>query len=276
MPIKKRVLQDIIEKLSFISDKNNIENIYIVGGYPRSLIMENVKDDVNDIDVASAWPRESIKLGNLFSSEFINELPDIYNRTGTLKINYKNVDLEFQGVLDNIFDYEKEIQELSKNAISINPLNLNIYSRDFTLNTLIMNLNDYNVYDITGFGIRDIEDKIIRTPIDPNISIKDNTLNILRALRFSVRYNFNIDDKLLKAIDKYKKYILKENSIQRVQIEILKMLKENKEDSINVIKEFGMENLIKNNKYNIYNSIKNIDIENYEDDLKNLIGENLT
>ena len=273
MPIKKRVLQDVIEKLSFISDKNNIENVYIVGGYPRSLIMENVKDDVNDIDVASAWPREAIKLGNLFSSEFINELPDIYNRTGTLKINYKDIDLEFQGVLDNIFDYEKEIQELSKNGISINSLNLNIYSRDFTLNTLIMNLHDYNVYDITGFGVRDIEDKIIRTPIDSDISIKYNTLNILRALRFSVRYNFNIDKKLLKSINEYKKYILKENSIQRVQIEILKMLKENKEDSINIIKEFGMENLIKNNQYNIYNSIRDIDIENYKDDLKNLIGE---
>jgi poly(A) polymerase len=264
-------LKKIINKISDVAKKHGIHNCYSVGGYTRSLIMDEKRTSVNDIDIASAWPGEATKLGSLAAAEMTNELPEVYHRTGTIKFNYDNVDIEFQGMLGGVYDLQPVMGQLKKYGIEITPINLNIYSRDFTINTLIEDIRTGEMYDITGFGISDIENEIIRTPIDSDVLINYSPITCLRAIRFSLRYNFLIDQQLKSGIDKYSYLLNEKYSPERIQIEILKMLKENYDGTIFYLKEFNLLNLIKNEKYDLYDITSNINIKEYEGDLKNLV-----
>lgn len=264
-------LKNIIKDVASLARIYGINNSYVVGGYPRAFIMGTIKDDVRDLDFASAWPGEASKLGAIVASELARDLPEIYHRTGTIKITYKDVDLEFQGTLGSTSDIQPIMSELTKYGIAISPLTLNIYSRDFTINTLIQDLNNLEIYDITGFGTLDIDNKLIRTPIDPHVAIKINSLIILRAIRFSLRYDFRIVEPLNDAMSQYRNMLLDSYSPERLQIEILKMMQEDYEGTLYMLKKYDMENLLKNESYDIFSIINSIDISNFKGDLISLV-----
>lgn len=269
-------IKKIVKIISNISKSYGIRNSYIVGGYPRSIIMNNVKNDVNDLDFASAWPGEATKLGSIAASELIGELPEIYHRTGTIKFSYEGIDLEFQGSLGSISNTEPIMNELINNGISISPLTLNIYSRDFTINTICQDLNNLELYDITGFGVLDINNKIIRTPINPDVISDINSLILLRAIKFSLRYNFRIEESLRELIESKGENILKDYSPERIQLEILKMLHENYEGTLYMINEYNLKNILKNDMYDIFSILENIDITKFNGDLASIVkGENI-
>jgi tRNA nucleotidyltransferase/poly(A) polymerase len=73
------------------------------------------------------------------------------------------------------------------------------YRRDFTINTLFYNINTNTIEDMTEYGIIDLNNKIIRTPLNPFVTFKDDPLRILRAIRFAARYGFNIDHNIIQA-----------------------------------------------------------------------------
>jgi len=266
-------LRNIVSRVSKIATSNGIGNSYVVGGYPRSLIMDNVKEDVHDLDFASVWPGEATKLGSMAASEMINDLPEIYHRTGTIKFTYDDVDLEFQGTLANIFDYQDAAIEMESLGIEVSPLTLNIYSRDFTINTLIQDLSDLKIYDITGYGYRDIKNKVIRTNLSAERVIKSNPLIIMRAIRFSFRYGFKIDRNLQNNMMNKGRFIEESLESERLQIEVLKMMQCNYDETIRMFKKFGLSNLLYNDSYNIFEVIKDVDIENFQGDIKDLIGD---
>jgi tRNA nucleotidyltransferase (CCA-adding enzyme) len=266
-------IKNIIHKVSDIAAMYGINNCYVVGGYPRSVIMNNVSDDVHDLDFASAWPGQATKLGSLVAGKLTKELPEIYHRTGTVMTHYDGIDLEFQGTYGPISDNLDVIQEMEKYGIQISPLTINIYARDFTINTLIQDLNDREIYDITGFAVRDIENKIIRTIIDPNKAIPSNPLIILRAIRFSLRYGFEIEKELEQSIKLNSAHLRKNLSPERLQIEVLKMLQTDYDGTINKMKKFGLQEVLSNEDYNIFEVIKNVDVNNFSEGLDNIMTE---
>jgi tRNA nucleotidyltransferase (CCA-adding enzyme) len=266
-------IKTIINKVAEVAELYGINNCYVVGGYPRSVIMNNISDDVHDLDFASAWPGEATKLGSLVAGKLSKELPEIYHRTGTVKTTYNGMDLEFQGTYGPISDNLNIVQEMERFGISICPLNINIYARDFTINTLIQDLYDKEIYDITGYGVKDIENKIIRTVINPDISIPSNPLIILRAIRFSLRYNFEIDKKLIQSIKTNSSLLRQQLSPERLQIELLKMLKSDYEGTINKMKKFGLMEVMQNKDYDIFEIIKDVDVKNFSKDLDNIMTE---
>jgi tRNA nucleotidyltransferase (CCA-adding enzyme) len=74
--------------------------------------------------------------------------------------------------------------------------------RDFTINSLFYNLNTQQVEDFTNMGLDDLNNKIIRTPLPPSLTFQDDPLRILRAIRFSARYNFTLHpDIIASALD---------------------------------------------------------------------------
>lgn len=261
----------IVKEVASIALSYGIKNSYVVGGYPRSIIMGTTKDDVHDLDFASAWPGEATKLGTLVASELVGDLPEIYHRTGTIKFTYEDVDLEFQGTLGSVAETQPIMSELIKYGIAVSPLTLNIYARDFTINTLIQDLNNLQIYDITGFGVIDIENGLIRSAINPSVMAKINTLIILRAIRFSLRYNFRIVDSLSETIDQYKHLLLKKYTPERLQIEVLKMLQENYEGTLYMLKKYRLEQVLENKSYNIFDILDRIDITTFDGDLKSLV-----
>ena len=71
--------------------------------------------------------------------------------------------------------------------------------RDITINSLFFNIKTNQVEDFCGNGIEDLKNSFIRTPINPLITFRDDPLRILRVIRFAVRYQFTIDESILKA-----------------------------------------------------------------------------
>jgi len=270
--MSKQKFSRALKKIAMVGEANGISNVYVVGGYPRALIMENM-DDVHDLDIASAWPGQAVKLGYLAAAEMVEDIPETYQRTGTIKFTYDDIDLEFQGTSGDLSDNLHIVQEMEKFGVSITPLTTNIYARDFTINTLILDIYDFNTYDITGMGARDIKNKVIRAVVDPNISIPKNPLMILRAIRFSLRYSFRIDSHLEEAMKKNRNVLREQLSSERLQIEVLKMLKEDYDGTLQLMHEFKLDDILTNDDYDIFKVIKDIDIENFEGDISQLIEE---
>lgn len=86
-------------------------------------------------------------------------------------------------------------------------MKLELYSRDFTINTLLESLDFTSIYDITGEAIADINAKLIKCPVDPDITIGVDPRRILRAMKFAIKYDFTLDDKLKSAMRTHRKKI---------------------------------------------------------------------
>jgi tRNA nucleotidyltransferase/poly(A) polymerase len=122
-------------------------------------------------------------------------------------------------------------------------------------------------------GARDIKNKVIRAVVEPNISIPKNPLMILRAIRFSLRYSFRIDSHLEEAMKKNRNVLREQLGSERLQIEVLKMLKEDYDGTLQLMHEFKLDDILTNDDYDIFEVIKDIDIENFEGDISQLIEE---
>lgn len=119
--------------------------------------------------------------------------------------------------------------------------------RDLTINSLFYNINERKVEDFTGNGLKDLENKIIRTPIDPVKTFKDDPLRIFRAIRFASKYGYEIDKETLNAISlpEMKDYILNKISKERIGIEIKKMFEnQNPHVALRIMKEAGLMDLL--------------------------------
>ncbi|KAH0795328.1 polyA polymerase family protein [Histomonas meleagridis] len=96
--------------------------------------------------------------------------------------------------------------------------------RDFTINALFFNVNLCKVEDFVG-GIDDLKNGIIRTPIDPNITLSDDPLRAIRSFRFAIKFSFKIDQSILDYIPSLKKAIAENVTKDRLSQELLKMMK---------------------------------------------------
>lgn len=171
-----------IEILNLL-EKNGFE-AYIVGGYVRDKLL-GIKSD--DIDITTnARPTDLI---NIF------DVINVSNTYGTIKINYGNNSYE-------ITTYRKDLLyddfRRPKNIEYVNSLYDDLLRRDFTINTLCMDKNQ-NIIDLLG-ATSDIKNRIIRCVGDPKSKLKEDSLRILRAIRFAAILNFNIEYELLSEL----------------------------------------------------------------------------
>ena len=110
--------------------------------------------------------------------------------------------------------------------ITIGTAQEDAFRRDLTINALFYNLITKEVEDFTGMGIKDIKNKILRTPLDPFITFSDDPLRILRLFRFRAKLNFNIYSEIQKSLNNLdlKLHLKNKVSKERVNIEIFKMI----------------------------------------------------
>ena len=118
-----------------------------------------------------------------------------------------------------------------------------------------------------------ITNKVIRAVVNPKVSVPKNPLMILRAIRFSLRYDFRIDSDLEEAMRKNRKELRDSLSPERLQIEVLKMLKEDYDGTLQLMRKFKLEDILTNEDYDIFEIIKDINIENFDGDISQLIEE---
>lgn len=219
---------EILKKIN----ENKFES-YIIGGYPRDLYIGKKN---NDIDICTNAKYKDLK-------KIFKEIKD--NKYGSYRLIYKNQEYEIttfrkeKNYLQNRFPQKiKFVKKLKKD----------LKRRDFTINTLCINYKKEYV-DLLN-ARKDIDNKIIKL-IGPKTKIKEDSLRILRAIRFATTLNFKIDKKLEKAINEYKEN-LNNLSFDRKKQEIEKILKsDNVNYGIELIKKFNLQQYLKINIDNI-------------------------
>lgn len=184
-------LKEILGILQDVADSNHLSTPYIVGGVPRNILLEKF-DSLNDIDITTGND-DVHKLADLFARR-LHVTPKIFN-DGHRRIYVDNFQIDFSShaIYDNI---EKLIPDIDQ------PTNIvkDSYSRDFTVNSLLIPLDFSTIIDPTGMGIDDIFNKKLRCPVDCNVVFRESPNRIIRAFYYAAKYNLEIADEVMKAI----------------------------------------------------------------------------
>jgi len=232
--LKLNELLSIIEKTA---KDRGLSRPFIVGGTVRDRIRGEAKE-INDIDLTSE-NGDSVELAFACSKLIQYDYFQLYDdghvclRVGGLQIDFSN-----HFIIPNI-DIELDRLGIKEKTTLVKEM----FSRDFTINTLLQDLSFEKVFDITGSGVRDIRAGVVRCPINPELTIKNDPKRILRALGFALRFNYTIDDALIRAIKKYK-YLLKDTSPEYMKDKANELIKLNSEKAIKLFIELGLLTII--------------------------------
>ena len=217
----KSVLNNkIFEIISQASKELQVES-YVIGGFVRDLILG--RDFKKDIDIVAVG--SGIELA-LKVSDLLPKKPkvQVFKNYGTAMLRFEDTEIEFVGARRESYTRD------SRNPIVENgTLEDDQNRRDFTINALALSLNEANFGDLLDpfDGLTDIENKTLKTPLDPDITYSDDPLRMMRAIRFATQLNFEIETHSLDAITKNAERI-KIISGERIVDELNKILSTNK------------------------------------------------
>jgi poly(A) polymerase len=216
MSVKNKLKNiSFINKASEIADELEVE-VYIVGGYVRDLILNRKNEDI-DFLVVGDVQKYSRQLASTLGIDDIV----IYKTFGTAHFAYQGLNLEFVGARKESYRKSSRKPEVSEGTFSDD-----ISRRDFTINTIAVQINkdDFGKVIDTFDGMNDIDKKLIKTPLNPDITFDDDPLRILRAFRFASQLNFKVDESILKSAEKLRDR-LSIVSPERITDEFLKIMK---------------------------------------------------
>ena len=220
MNYKQALHSKIFKVISQASQELNIDS-YVIGGFVRDLILK--RDFKKDIDVVAVG--SGIELA-LKVSELLPKKPkvQVFKTYGTAMLRFEDTEIEFVGARKESYHFE------SRNPVVENgTLEDDQNRRDFTINALALSLNAENFGDLSDpfNGLVDLEHKIIKTPLDPDITFSDDPLRMLRGIRFANQLGFEIEENSLKSIAKNAERI-KIISGERIVEELNKILSTDK------------------------------------------------
>lgn len=233
--MKEEEIRKIIKLISNISKEFGISDAFYVGGYPRTIAMDLPLSDISDMDIATASVGKANQLAGFVAEKYKNKNTKIHHRTMTTTLSVNDIEIDFQGPMEN--DYVLEY--LHENNIETTPLAINIFGRDFTINSLAIPVNRNDILiDLTEQGIKDIKRKVISSIIPPEKCVPKNLLMITRAIRFAAKYEFDIEDKLWQEMKNNVDKLIKNISINRLAIEYLVL---SKYDTKNMLLQLGLD-----------------------------------
>jgi putative nucleotidyltransferase with HDIG domain len=188
------ILQDPLFKiLKETVDEVGIES-YVIGGFVRDLILGRVQK--KDIDIVALG--SGIDLAKAVQKKLAGAKPvQVFKTYGTAMIHWEGMDLEFVGARKESYMPESRNPEVTPGSL-IDDQN----RRDFTINALAISLNktDFGAFIDPFNGLDDLKGKLLRTPLDPDVTYSDDPLRMLRAIRFANQLNFKIERQSLEAI----------------------------------------------------------------------------
>ncbi len=213
----KQALQNPIFKIISQASKNLNLDSYVIGGFVRDFILK--RGNAKDIDVVAIG--SGIALAKEVSNLLLNKPKvQVFKTYGTAMLRYDDIEIEFVGARKESYN------EDSRNPVVENgTLEDDQNRRDFTINALALNLSEDNFGDLLDpfNGIKDLENKIIRTPLNPDITYSDDPLRMMRAIRFATQLDFKIENQSLKAITRNNNRI-KIITNERIVVELNKIL----------------------------------------------------
>jgi tRNA nucleotidyltransferase (CCA-adding enzyme) len=197
MNYKQHLENKIFKIISQAAQELNLE-CYVIGGFVRDILLDrNHKKDIDIVAVGSG-----IELA-LKVSELLPNQPkvQIFKNYGTAMLRYKEMDIEFVGARKESYTHN------SRNPLVENgTLKDDQERRDFTINAMAFSLNSDNFGDLVDpfNGVTDLENKLLKTPLDSDITYSDDPLRMMRAIRFATQLNFEIESESLSSIAKNK------------------------------------------------------------------------
>ncbi|WP_395042828.1 CCA tRNA nucleotidyltransferase [Flavobacterium sp.] len=195
MNYNKALNNPIFKIIAQASQELNVES-YVIGGFVRDFILE--KESKKDIDIVAVG--SGIELAQKVSL-LLPKKPkvQVFKTYGTAMLRFQDIDIEFVGARKE--SYNKE----SRNPIVENgTLEDDQNRRDFTINAMAFSLNEKNYGELVDpfDGFTDLKNKIIKTPLNPDITYSDDPLRMLRGIRFAAQLKFTIEENSLNSITK--------------------------------------------------------------------------
>ena len=212
---QKHIKDPLFTLIAACADHLGIE-AYVIGGFVRDIFLNRTNKDIDVVAIG-----RGIDLAEAVKKELGEEASlAVFKNFGTAQIKYRDTEIEFVGARK-----ESYRQESRKPIVEDGTLKDDQDRRDFTMNALAIGLNATNLGQLLDpfDGIRDLENKLIRTPLDPVITYSDDPLRMMRAIRFASQLGFSIEEKSFEAI-KTQKERIKIVSKERISEELNKII----------------------------------------------------
>ena len=216
--------QEIFHQISAVADRLGVE-CYVVGGYVRDIFLERPSDDIDvvvvgsGIEVASALKKELGKKAHL----------SVFRNFGTAQVKFsrneeggtrREYEIEFVGARRESYSHDSR-----KPVVEDGTLEDDQNRRDFTINAMAICLNKERFGELIDpfNGIADLQDHMIATPLDPEVTFSDDPLRMMRCVRFATQLNFQIEDDTFDALGRMADRI-KIVSGERIEVELNKIM----------------------------------------------------
>ena len=207
--------KEIFHQISSVADELGVE-CYVVGGYVRDIFLERPSNDIDvvvvgsGIEVASALTKQLGKKAHL----------SVFRNFGTAQVKYHHMEVEFVGARKESYSHDSR-----KPIVENGTLEDDQNRRDFTINAMAICLNKSRFGELVDpfNGIADLEDGIIATPLDPEITFSDDPLRMMRCIRFATQLNFQIEEETFDALQRMAERI-KIVSGERIEVELNKIM----------------------------------------------------
>jgi len=197
--LKEHIKHPIFEIIAKAATELNID-AYVIGGFVRDIILNRPSKDIDVVAIGSGIDLAE-KVAKLIGQ---NTKVAVFRNYGTAMLRYQDYEIEFVGARKESYDRGSR-----KPIVENGTLEDDQNRRDFTINALAISLNSATygqILDPFG-GLADIEKKIIKTPLNPDITYSDDPLRMMRAIRFATQLGFEIEEKSLKAISENRQRI---------------------------------------------------------------------
>ena len=214
------------------------QSVYVVGGYVRDLLLG--RKSPTDIDFVTE--SSGIELAQAVAKSINPETKvSVFKTYGTAMFRYENLELEFVGARKESYSADSRNPQVEQGTLEDDQKR-----RDFTVNAMAISLNKENFGELIDpfNGMEDMEQKILRTPLEPVQTYSDDPLRMMRAIRFASTLGFSIEQKSLEAIEKEAKRI-EIITVERIMVEFNKiMLSEKPSVGLEIMKKTGLLDIV--------------------------------
>lgn len=194
--LSQKLSAPIFRYISETADELNLE-CYVVGGYVRDLFLERPTNDIDIVVVGSGVQVAEALTQKLGKKAHLS----VFRNFGTAQVKYKGQDIEFVGARKESYSHDSR-----KPIVEDGTLEDDQNRRDFTINAMAVCLNAARFGELIDpfDGLLDLEDGIIATPLDPDVTFSDDPLRMMRCIRFATQLNFIIEDDTFAALERNK------------------------------------------------------------------------
>ncbi|MDE5571595.1 MAG: CCA tRNA nucleotidyltransferase, partial [Prevotella sp.] len=215
--------KELFHQISSVADRLEME-CYVVGGYVRDIFLERPSNDIDvvvvgsGIEVAKALKQQLGRRAHL----------SVFKNFGTAQVKYwqqtkdgpQEIEVEFVGARKESYSHDSR-----KPIVENGTLEDDQNRRDFTINAMAICLNKSRFGELVDpfNGIADLEDGIIATPLDPEVTFSDDPLRMMRCIRFATQLNFRIEDGTFEGLERMAERI-KIVSGERIEVELNKIM----------------------------------------------------